>query len=162
MSNFATMNPANLWPQGQVSGFSFYMRLQYSSDTFSGSSEIFMSEFLFIFLILHDNMELFTLPHILAKSIPTSAQRYNFSTTPQNDNGRFYEFLYLANWLTTMKKININSALTGRLPIQTGLLPYIVVPSAANIRTIPETCKSFWDFFRSWPENYWWRGSVHT
>ena len=97
LPTFATLNPTNLWPQGQVSGFSFYMRLQYSSDTFSGSFEIFMSEFLFIFLILHDNMELFTLPHILAKSIPTSPQRYNFSTTPQNDNGRFNEFLYLAN-----------------------------------------------------------------
>ena len=36
-----------------------------------------------------------------------------------------------------------NSALTSRLPIRTGLLPYIVVLSAANIRTIPETCKSF-------------------
>lgn len=38
---------------------------------------------------------------------------------------------------------NKNPALTSHLPIQTGLLPYIVVPSAANIRTIPETCK-FW------------------
>ena len=42
--------------------------------------------------------------------------------------------------------------LTGRLPIQTGLLSYIVVPSAANIRTIPETCKSFCLFFRFLPE----------
>ena len=47
---------------------------------------------------------------------------------------------------------NKNPALTSHLPIQTGLLSYIVVPSAANIRTIPEICKSFCLFFRFLPE----------